>query len=299
MRRRDALAAIAVAPLAAAAACSHGISRSLPPGSSSSRTAFGSQIYASDDVPRTIGMLTSCGATLVRVGASRTDFAYFDALFSAAASHGMRVIVISEYAPQPVDVPSYAANAALFQRRYAAYNPTWEIWNEPNLAAYWGKPPDLAAYASLAVATASALRDAGAQDVLSGGTSGIDIGWIAGLRLRGVFDGPGGCNGCAVHNYVNALDALNLYLQAQSVMPAGVRVHTTEACVVDAGGPSAFLQGMWRVHRYLGLPTLLWCEFRDGTAGPYPPYTDPMGLVRADYTPKLAYFTAQSIVGAG
>jgi hypothetical protein len=53
---------------------------------------------------------------------------------------------------------------------------------------------------------------------------------------------------------------------------------------------------MWYLHRELSLPMLVWCEFRDGTAGPHPPYTDPMGLVTANYAPKNVYYTAQSLV---
>lgn len=294
MTRSGALAAIALAPLAGLAACAPTVSSVAPTSGSPLRpTAFGSQIFPSDDIAKTVSLLASCGSTLVRVDADGADTDYFDALFAATSARGMRVIVISEYASQPVDVAAYAANAAAFQRRYAAFDPIWELWNEPNLAYYWRAPPNLDAYAKLAIATAAALRGAGARDILSGGTSGIDLNWIYGLRVRGVFDAV---SGCAVHNYVKP--TLNAYIQANSLLPPGVSVYTTEACVVDAGGPATFFQEMWYVHRYLGLPALIWCEFRDGTAGPAPPYTDPMGLVTADYVPKATYARAQTLVTA-
>jgi polysaccharide biosynthesis protein PslG len=295
MRRSAALAGIALAPLAAVSACapsSSGIAATT--GSPLHPTAFGSQIYPSDDVGRTVSLLAACGARLLRVDANNDDFAYFDALFAATAAHGMRLIVISEYASQPVDLSAYAANAAGFHRRYAPYDPIWELWNEPNLAYYWRAPADVDAYAKLAIATATALRAAGARDVLSGGTSGVDVNWLYGLRARGVF---GAVTGCAVHSYKNPRDALNEYLQARSLMPPGVAIHTTEACVVDSGGQPSFFRDMWYLHRYLGLPALVWCEFRDGTAGSAPPYTDPMGLVTSDYERKPVYYTAQSLVG--
>jgi hypothetical protein len=292
MRRSEALAGIALASLAALPACAPTSSAVIATkGSPLFPTAFGSQIYPSDDIAKTLPLLAACGTTLLRVNVNNGDFGYFDALFAAATAHGMRVIAISQYASQPVDVAAYVADAVTFHRRYAALNPIWELWNEPNLAHYWGAPPDLNAYAKLAIATATALRNAGAREILSGGTSGIDLNWIYGLRIRGVFDVV---SGCAVHHYKKPV--LNEYLQAGSLLPPGVALYTTEACVVDSGGPSSFLRDLWYVHRYLGLPALIWCEFRDGTAGSSPPYTDPMGLVTADYIRKPAYYVAQSLV---
>ncbi len=297
LRRSEALAAIALAPIAALPACgpvSNGIvvTKGLP----QRPTAFGSQLYPSDDVAQTIPLLAACGSKLLRVTANNDAFPYFDALFAAATAHGMRVIVISQYATQPVDLTAYAANAVAFHQRYAAHDPIWELWNEPNLAAYWGAQPDRNAYAKLAIATATALRNAGAREILSGGTSGVDVDWLYDLRKNGVFNVV---TGCAVHSYKKAAHALNEYIQALSLMPPGVQIYTTEACVVTSSGQSTFFREMWYLHRYLGLPAMVWCEFRDGTAGPNPPYNDPMGLVAPDYVPKAVYYTAQYLTVNG
>jgi len=294
MKRSEALAGIALATIAALPACaptSTGIVETK--GSPLHPTTFGSQLYPPDDIGQAVPLLAACGSKLLRVTANNTNFPYFDALFAAATEHGMRVILISQYATQPVDLTAYAADAVAFHRRYAAHNPIWELWNEPNLAAYWLAPPDRNAYANLAIATATALRNAGAREILSGGTSGIDVSWLYDLRLRGVFDVV---TGCAVHSYKKPAQALNDYIQAMSLMPLGVDIYTTEACVVTSSGQSSFFQDMWYLHRYLSLPVLVWCEFRDGTAGPIAPYTDPMGLVTADYLPKDVYYTAQALV---
>ncbi|MFN2460310.1 MAG: hypothetical protein ABR591_06455, partial [Candidatus Velthaea sp.] len=256
-------------------------------------TTLGCQIYPLDDLRQTIPLLAALGSKIIRVNAVVEAFSYLDALFPTAAEHGMRVLLISPYAPQPVDVPAYARIAVTIQKRYAAFNPIWELWNEPNLAAYWGAPPDGAAYAKLAIATATALRNAGASDVLSGGTSGVDVNWLYDLRIRGVLDVV---TGCAVHSYKPPVNALNEYMQAASLMPPGIQLYTTEACVVTSDGQPSFFTDMWYLHRDLGLPMMIWCEFRDGTAGPKPPYTDPMGLVASDYVPKTVYFRAQYLV---
>ncbi|HYW52355.1 MAG TPA: hypothetical protein VE826_00225 [Dongiaceae bacterium] len=296
MRRSAALARIIAAPLALSACAPSVTGIVATKGSPLRPTAFGCQLYPSDDVERTVTLLAACGSKLLRVTASNENPAYFDALFAAAARYGMRVIVISKYAAQPVDLAAYPADAVRFHLRYARYDPIWELWNEPNLAAYWGAQPSLGDYAKLALATGSALRDAGAHEILSGGTSGVDVDWIYGLRVRGVF---GVATGCAVHSYKKPAKALNEYIQALSLLPAHVPIYTTEACVVTSSGQSSFFEDMWYLHRYLGLPALVWCEFRDGTAGPLPPYDDPMGLVATDYTPKTVYFRAQYLVSNG
>jgi hypothetical protein len=294
MRRREALAGIALAPFAALTSCAPNVNGIVATRGLRDRpTSFGCQLYPSDDLEKTIPLLAQCGSTLLRVTANNDTLPYFDALFATAAKYGMRVIVISPYATQPVDVSAYAANAAAFHRRYAAYDPVWELWNEPNLAAYWLAPPDGRAYAKLAIATATALRDAGARDVLSGGTSGVAVNWIYDLRTYGVFDAV---TGCAVHSYKKPAHAFNEYVQAMSVLPPGIKIYTTEACVVTSSGQTSFFKDMWYLHRYLSLPMLVWCEFRDGTAGPHPPYTDPMGLTAPDYSPKAVYFAVQSLV---
>ncbi len=294
MNRSRALAGLALVPAAALAACTREGAGSVVPtaGSPLHPTAFGAQIYPADDVAQTVALLAACGSTLLRITAS-DDFAHFDALFAAASAHGIRPIVISDYAPQPVDLTAYAAKAVAFQRRYAAYDPLWELWNEPNLAQYWGAAPDVSAYAALAISTARALRDAGAREILSGGTSGVDVSWLYQLRLRGVFDAV---TGCAVHSYKPPGMAQSEYIQALSLMPPGVRIYTTEACVSSYYDQTAFFRQMWDVHRELGLPAMVWCEFRDGTAGPRPPYTDPYGLVGPDYGPKNVYYAAQTTV---
>lgn len=297
MRRSRALAAIALAPVAALTSCAPTVNGVVATkGSPLHPTVFGSQLYPSDDVARAVPLLAACGSKLLRITASNDTPSYFDAVFAAAAQHGMRVIVISPYAPQPVDPGAYAADAAAFHRRYAAYDPIWELWNEPNLAAYWGAQPDVVTYSTLAVATAKALRNAGAREVLSGGTSGVDVNWLYGLRTYGVFDVA---TGCAVHSYKKPAHALNEYLQALSLVPPGIGLYTTEACVVTSSGQPTFFREMWYLHRDLSLPMLVWCEFRDGTAGPKPPYTDPMGIVTPDYAPKPVYYTIQSMVANG
>jgi len=296
LRRRDLLKVLAGSALSALGGCNDGAPTvAFQAGSAPSITAFGSQIYGSDNISRSLELLAGMGAKYVRVSVS-VPLAFLDALVGAAVGHNLRVILLSAYAVQPVNFTAYARATAQLQVRYAQANPVWEIWNEPNLPQYWNGPPDVGTYVDLLAATAAALRAAGATDIWTGGTSGVDLSWIYNLVTRGAFRSA---NGCAVHSYKPPGYARTEYIQAVSFLPAGVGLHTTETCISSsAGDQSDFFDQMWYVHRELNLPTLIWCEFRDGTAGGEPPFNDPYGLVNADYTIKSVYAAARLAIKA-
>jgi hypothetical protein len=294
LRRRDVLKLLTGSALATLGSCSDGAPKvDFRSGSPRTPTTFGSQVYESDDVSRTVALLAAMGAKYVRVGV-QLPLAYVDSLVGAAAEHGLRVVLISANAAQPVDIAAYAQQMAQLQGRYAAANPVWEIWNEPNLPQYWNGPPDIGTYVGLLTATSAALRAAGAVDIWTGGTSGVDLHWIYNLVARGAFRSA---NGCAVHSYKPPGFARTEYIQAASMLPAGVALHTTETCISsEQGNQSDFFNQMWYLHRELNLPTMIWCEFRDGTAGSSPPFNSAYGLVNPDYSGKNVYAAARAAI---
>jgi hypothetical protein len=119
-------------------------------------------------------------------------FGAYDALLTATAKTGMRVLAVldgpspawAEASPRscttlsvveecpPRSMASFAAFAAAVVRRYgpggsfwrshpalrALPIDSWEIWNEPNFDIYWGGHPSAAAYASMLGAAAPAIR---------------------------------------------------------------------------------------------------------------------------------------------
>jgi hypothetical protein len=56
---------------------------------------------------------------------------------------------------------------------------------------------------------------------------------------------------------------------------------------------------MWYLHREFNLPTMVWCEFRDGGAGDSPPFNEAYGLVDPSYNPKAVYTAAQIAIRTG
>ncbi len=296
MRRASALGVLA-GGLGAVAGCSDQVCWSLPAtsGSPATPTAFGFEIYEQDDVSRAMSLLTGCGGATIRVGLVRNQFAFSDAVIEAAALAGARAILVTPYATQPVPVAAYAANCASFAQRYGKYNPAWEIWNEPNLAFYWGATPNVMNYTQLAIETARALRGAGAIDVWSGGTSGIDFEWTRTMAQLGAFEYM---NGCAVHTYEEPCTQYGQYVELRRLLPENISIHTTETCVPSTQDQDFFLEQMWYLHRGLGLPTLVWCELRDGTAGHSGAYTLPYGLVYVNYVPKPVYWVAERLTAS-
>lgn len=260
-------------------------------------TTFGVQIYPGDDVQTSLAMIAGCKGKLVRMGLTGNpdDPGRLNALLPAAAQLGIRIVLLTASAPQPLDLAAYVAYYTGIQQAYASYAPIWEIWNEPNLEAYWGAAPNVGDYSRVALAVGRGLRSAGATDIWSGGTGGgLVAGWLYGLLQNDVFSV---LTGCGVHSYEPVGAAFDHYLQLQAMLPKGVFLQTTETGVpTDAGEPD-FFTGMWYVHRQLSLPTMIWVEFRDGTAGTSGPNSFPYGLVTSNYTPKLDYYTARGLIG--
>jgi hypothetical protein len=292
MKRKDAIRSIVGASLTAIAACDSGAPYvQLARGTNAAPTTFGAQVYEVDDVVRSVELIARCGGKCLRVS-TQVSPSYLDAIVGAAVARGMRVILLSAYSTQPVDIQAYAAATVAVHRRYASANPIWEIWNEPNLAYYWGGPPNVFEYLRVFRQTAAALRLAGAVDIWTGGTSGVDLNWLYNLVTNGAFLHA---NGCAVHSYKDPGFARTEYKSAISMMPSGIRIHTTETCVASGHNDQAdFFRQMWYLHRELNVPTMVWCELRDGSAGVNNSW--PYGLVNTDYQSKVVYDAAQETI---
>jgi hypothetical protein len=125
-----------------------------------------------------------------------TDFSRTDAVVSAAAARGLRMLAVVQRAPgwarlrpddpasPPADPATYAAFVGALVRRYGPrgsfwserpYLPrfpvrAWQIWNEPNLTSYWSLQPFARGYVRLLRAARRAIRavDSGARVVLAG-----------------------------------------------------------------------------------------------------------------------------------
>jgi hypothetical protein len=127
MRRATALGLIA-GGVGALAGCSDPVSCLPVPavaGVASKPTSFGVSIYPEDDIQQAISLVLGCGAKIVRIGySSDASFAaYIPGVFAAAAQAGLRVILITPYATQPVDIDAYVTACVSIYQTYAQYDP--------------------------------------------------------------------------------------------------------------------------------------------------------------------------------
>jgi hypothetical protein len=142
---------------------------------------------------RDLDLIAAAGFKLVRMDFAWTaiekekgqyDWSGYDELTANVEKRGIRAIYILDYshpryeetvegqnpithqthkttaAPQhPESVAAFARWAAAAAKHFAGRKIIWEIWNEPNIQ-FWPPKPDAQQYATLALATGKAIREA-------------------------------------------------------------------------------------------------------------------------------------------
>lgn len=229
--------AAAAAPSVAAPAAAAPATRLAPFGYNENGPAWGT--VALDAAAR---MAAETGATLHRFefnwrfaeptpGSWRLD--RYDAIYEADLARGIRPVFILMYAPEwawpegaTCDVPTdcrFPPGAAhmdawrgvvrMLVRRYPEMA-ALEIWNEPNLTAFWRPGPDPARYTDLLVQASSAARDAGsAVPVLGGSLAGFPqsvpgtaISYRAFLSAMYASGARGAMDGISLHPYPGGMN---------------------------------------------------------------------------------------------
>ncbi len=112
----------------------------------------------------------------------------------------------------------------------------WEIWNEPNHYAYWGGPPDAAAYGKLVRLTAARIRAAQPEAVIiAGALAGLDPKFVAGFLAE---DTARAVDIVSFHNYA-ALPEARIYFADETW--AALRAHNPKLQLWqgECGYPSA------------------------------------------------------------
>lgn len=128
-------------------------------------------------------------------GPGSYDWSSHDRAVQAIRRHGMNALMVLDYAPRwasiggcsgltcaPRDDSEFATFAAAAVRHFAPLGVRdWEIWNEPNLPAYWSPAPDPARYAALLRSATPAIHaaDPGATVV----TGGLGVTYSSGSKI--------------------------------------------------------------------------------------------------------------------
>jgi hypothetical protein len=173
----------------------------------------------------------AAGVQLIRQPFSWADFmqhaSRYDAFVRAAADAGIRVLPIllgpepgapaaAGGMPPPSSPARFAAWAAALVRRYGPHGSlwrgdprslpitSWQVWNEPNIPAFWAPQPNPAAYARLLAAADRAIKKADPNaEVVTAGLPTSHLGVPADRFLAGMLaaGAKGAFDTVAVHPY--------------------------------------------------------------------------------------------------
>ena len=131
--------------------------------------------------------------SVIEPARGRFDWSGTDRVVAAADSHDLQVLGLLTHTPRwartteadaddthgmPADPDEFGRFAGDVADRYSDSVSHWEIWNEPNITAFFTPQPDAGAYADLLVAASEAIRnvDPGAVIVTGGLSPATDNG---------------------------------------------------------------------------------------------------------------------------
>src|SRR3954447_4907509 len=216
------------------------IAATAPANASSTANSFGQDVFGiaaggaiQGEDPTTLGRdldaIKAAGSKWVRFdlnwaviqagGPSSYNWAPFDRVVQGATSRGMKVLGVflytpswarpsgtsATYGPNPAQ---YAAFASTAVQHYSAMGVhAYEVWNEPNIPAFWTPAPNPSAYTALLKAAYPAIKGADPQaTVLTGGsapastngTSYAPVDWLQAIYANG---GKGYFDAVATHPY--------------------------------------------------------------------------------------------------
>jgi polysaccharide biosynthesis protein PslG len=201
----------------------------------------------------------------------------------------------------------YVAWAKAAARRYAKYQPIWELWNEPDSNFFWPPQADAKQYTSLATAACEAMRSVdAAATILGPGAAHApkddnpDPAFLVGALSAGL----GSClSGISIHPYLWA-DALHktpvLWDRMRRLIADHARGGRTPVPVNTESGISTFkgqvsdeLQASYLVRMMLlnlasAVPVSIWYDWRDDGDDPDNP-EHRFGLLRRNGEFKPAW----------
>ena len=254
----------------------------------------------------------------------------FDDFVGAAADAGIRVLPVllgSESAggmKPPSDPARFAGWAAVMVQRYGPDGTfwkgranklpitSWQIWNEPNIKAWWAPKPDPVAYADLLNKAGTAIHKVDpSAEIVAAGLPTSHLGVAAPAFLADVVKAGGKFDTAAVHPYAPTPDAVVKRVKEIQNVAAGKKVWVTEVGWGTGGKPgpltvtperqAEYVMDTIRRLRDLGVRGVVIFQWRDPK--PFPgrreiwPYYAGLHAAEGGPKPSLAAFreAAQSL----
>jgi polysaccharide biosynthesis protein PslG len=259
-----------------------------------------------------------------------------DTFVEAAESRGLHILAIADYTPSwartgptdkypPTDPNDYATFVGALAQHYAPMGVhDWEIWNEPNNAAFWAPKADPLAYTRLLVPANAAIKQADpTANVVTGGLSpavndGSNIAPLTYLAAIYADGGGGSFDAVGYHPYSYPYSPMyaatwNTFYEAPAVhalmaangdgakqiwgtevgFPTGTSPNAVTPAVQAADISAAITQ--WTSWSFHG--PIIFYTIRD--SGTDPSNVDEnMGLLDASGAPKLVFSAVQQQLAA-
>jgi polysaccharide biosynthesis protein PslG len=212
-------------------------------------------------------------------------------------------------APQhPESVAAFARWAAASAKHFAGRGIVWEIWNEPNIG-FWKPKPNAEQYATLALATCRAVREAVPDALIVGpASSGIPMPFLETFFQSGVL---AFLNGVSVHPYRGYHKSPETALEDYSKLRALIERHAppekkdlpilsgewgyaTHSKGVSLETQAAYVARQQLMNLLAGLPISIWYDWKNDGADPNEGEHN-FGVVTYDLKPKPAYVAVQTL----
>jgi hypothetical protein len=266
MRMRRRLAALPIIVLIAGCGGSSGSPPEAPkapqPRASDFVGIYADDVFYGDDAYRrdALAQQREAGVELIRQPFLQSDFARdpkrFDAFVGAAADAGIRVLPVLLDAESkggmrpPEDTARFAGFAAVMVQRYGPDGSfwkgrakklpitSWQVWNEPNISAWWAPKPDATAYAQLLKQTGAAIHKVDPKaEIVAAGLPTSHLGVPAPRFLADVVKAGAPFDTAAVHPYAATPDAVVKRVEEITRVAGAKKVWVTEVGWGTGGKP--------------------------------------------------------------
>lgn len=169
---------------------------------------LGVNIHFTDPRPGDMEMFAATGMKFIRMDFDWAriekepgvyDFTPYERLLDALDEHGIRALLILDYANPLYDDnrspdtdegrAAFARWAAAGAKHFAGRGVLWEMYNEPNIAPFWRPKPNTDDYIKLALAVGEAIRTEAPGEIYVGpATSGVDLPFLEACFTAGLLD---------------------------------------------------------------------------------------------------------------
>jgi len=251
------------------------------------------------------------------------DWAFYDRAYSKISESNINVLAILDYSapwatsdPKRADADKYMSNIDDWRNyvgkivdRYGGKIKYWQIWNEENISIFLKTDQGVSDYYSLLKNAYEVIKskDSSANVVL-GGTSGVDVGYLKALRDLGGY------------NYIDILAVHPYRLDFKSPPESGLIQDIIKAEKIaeefnnkpiwftelgwptdSTEGVSEDIQASYLVRTYLmsfafpDIKKIFWYDLRDdGNDKNYREHN--FGIIKRDYSPKKSFYAFQNLV---